>query len=53
MSIVRNGAWLQRANVPRALDPDDPLAGLPGNPQTTWKRRALETLVERATAALA
>ena len=41
------------ANNPRALDPDDPLAGLPGNPQTGWKRRALETLVERAIAALA
>ena len=41
------------ANVPRALDPADPLAALPGNPQTGWKRRALETLVERATAALA
>jgi xanthine dehydrogenase YagS FAD-binding subunit len=41
------------ANVPRALDPSDPVAGLPGNPQTAWKRRALETLVERATAALA
>jgi xanthine dehydrogenase YagS FAD-binding subunit len=41
------------ANVPRGLDPADPLAGLPGNPQTAWKRRALETLVERAMAALA
>jgi CO/xanthine dehydrogenase FAD-binding subunit len=41
------------ANVPRELDPGDPLAGLPGNPQTGWKRRALETRVERATAALA
>ena len=40
------------ANVPRELDPADPLAGLPGNPQTVWKRRALETLVERATVAL-
>ena len=40
------------ANIPRGLDPADPLAGLPGNPQTAWKRRALETLVERATAAL-
>jgi CO/xanthine dehydrogenase FAD-binding subunit len=40
------------ANVPRELDPADPLAGLPGNPQTAWKRRALETLVERATAAV-
>jgi len=41
------------ANVPRELDPADPLAGLPGNPQTRWKLRALETLVERAAAALA
>ena len=41
------------ANIPRALDPDDPLAGLRGTPQTGWKRRALETLVERAIAALA
>jgi len=41
------------ANIPRELDPADPLAGLPGNPQTGWKRRALETLVERATAAVA
>jgi len=40
------------ANIPRALDPADPLAGLPGNPQTGWKRRALATLVERALAAV-
>jgi xanthine dehydrogenase YagS FAD-binding subunit len=40
------------ANVPRELDPGDPLAGLPGNPQTGWKRRVLETLVERASASL-
>ena len=40
------------ANIPRELDPADPLAGLPGNPQTAWKRRALETLAERALAAL-
>jgi xanthine dehydrogenase YagS FAD-binding subunit len=40
------------ANVPRELDPADPLAGLPGNPQTTWKLRALETLAGRAVAAL-
>lgn len=40
------------ANIPRELDPDDPLAGLPGNPQTGWKRRALQTLVERAIASL-
>jgi CO/xanthine dehydrogenase FAD-binding subunit len=40
------------ANVPRALDPSDPLAGLPGNPQSAWKRRALATLAERAVAAV-
>ena len=40
------------ANIPRELDPADPLEGLPGNPQTAWKRRALETLAERALAAL-
>ena len=40
------------ANVPRALDPADPLAGLPGNPQTAWKRRALATLAERALTAV-
>ena len=40
------------ANVPRELDPEDPLAGLAGNPQTTWKLRALETLAGRAVAAL-
>jgi hypothetical protein len=38
------------ANVPRGLDPSDPLAELPGNPQSAWKRRALATLVERALA---
>ena len=41
------------ANVPRELDPADPLAGLTGDPQTGWKRRALETLAERAAAAVA
>jgi xanthine dehydrogenase YagS FAD-binding subunit len=40
------------ANIPRALDPADPLAGLPGHPQSAWKRQVLATLVERATAAL-
>ena len=40
------------ANVPRALDPDDPLAGLPGNPQTAWKRTLLTTLADRAFAAV-
>ena len=38
------------ANIPRALDPADPLAGLPGHPQSAWKRKVLATLVERATA---
>ncbi|HEX6725006.1 MAG TPA: hypothetical protein VF073_07145, partial [Gaiella sp.] len=41
------------ANIPRALNPADPTAGLAGNPQTTWKRRALATLAERALAAVA
>jgi CO/xanthine dehydrogenase FAD-binding subunit len=36
------------ANLPRELDPEDPVAGLPGNPQTGWKRTLLATLVERA-----
>ena len=36
------------ANIPRALDPADPLAGLPGHPQSAWKRKVLATLVERA-----
>jgi xanthine dehydrogenase YagS FAD-binding subunit len=36
------------ANVPRALAPDDPLDGLPGHPQSAWKRTVLETLVRRA-----
>jgi xanthine dehydrogenase YagS FAD-binding subunit len=40
------------ANVPRALDASDPTAGLPGNPQTAWKRTALATLAERALAAV-
>ena len=40
------------ANIPRELDPADPLAALPGNPQSGWKRRALATLVERSLAAL-
>ena len=41
------------ANIPRALDPADPLEGLPGNPQSAWKRTVLSTLVERATAEIA
>ena len=58
VAAARRGAEIRLvaagiSNVPRELDPADPLAGLPGNPQTGWKRRALETLVERATAAVA
>jgi xanthine dehydrogenase YagS FAD-binding subunit len=41
------------ANIPRALDPADPLAGLPGHPQSAWKRKVLATLVERAVASIA
>ena len=40
------------ATVPRALDPADPLAGLPGNPQSAWKRDLLAALAERALAAV-
>jgi CO/xanthine dehydrogenase FAD-binding subunit len=40
------------ANVPRELDPSDPLRDLPGNPQSAWKRTLVETLVSRALAAL-
>lgn len=40
------------ANLPRELDPTDPLAGLPGHPQSAWKRDVLATLVERALAAV-
>lgn len=36
------------ANTPRELDREDPLAGLPGNPQSAWKRDLLAELVRRA-----
>ena len=35
------------ANIPVRIDPLDPLADLPGNPQTMWKRTALATLTTR------
>jgi CO/xanthine dehydrogenase FAD-binding subunit len=41
------------ANIPHWIDPDDVLADLPGNEQTGWKRKALETLAERARARVA
>ena len=40
------------SNLPRPLDPDDPVAGLPGLEMTGWKRRLLETLVSDARAAV-
>jgi xanthine dehydrogenase YagS FAD-binding subunit len=36
------------SNLPRLLDPDDPLDGLPGLEQTGWKRRLLTGLVGEA-----
>ena len=58
VAAARHGASLTLAaagvaNIPRALDPADPLAGLPGHPQSAWKRQVLGTLVERALAAVA
>jgi 4-hydroxybenzoyl-CoA reductase beta subunit len=41
------------ANIPRALDPDDPLRGLEAHPQTGWKRHVLQTLAARAREAVA
>ena len=40
------------ANIPRMLDPADPLEGLPGHPQSAWKRKVLATLVNRAVASV-
>jgi len=40
------------SNLPRLLDPADPLAGLPGLEMTGWKRRLLETLAQDALAAV-
>ena len=57
VAAARHGSLLTLAaagvaNIPRALDPADPLAGLPGHPQSAWKRKVLATLVERGVAAL-
>ena len=35
------------ANIPVRLDPADPLADLPGNPESAWKRTVVSTLVAR------
>jgi xanthine dehydrogenase YagS FAD-binding subunit len=40
------------ANIPRRIDLSDPLEGLPGHPQSAWKRQVLAALVERAVAAI-
>jgi CO/xanthine dehydrogenase FAD-binding subunit len=40
------------ANVPVALDLSDPLRGLPGNPQSAWKRDVVSALVDRARTAV-
>jgi xanthine dehydrogenase YagS FAD-binding subunit len=40
------------SNLPRLLEPADPLAGLPGLEMTGWKRRLLETLTQDALAAV-
>jgi len=58
VAAVRRGADVRLvaagvANIPRLLDPADPLAGLPGHPQTGWKRDLLAELVRRALAAVA
>jgi len=57
VAAARRGAEIRLvaagvANIPRELDPTDPLAGLQGSPQSAWKRRALATLAERARAAV-
>jgi xanthine dehydrogenase YagS FAD-binding subunit len=40
------------SNLPRPLDPADPLAGLPGLEMTGWKRRLLSTLARDALTAV-
>jgi xanthine dehydrogenase YagS FAD-binding subunit len=40
------------SNLPRLLDPADPLAGLPGLEMTGWKRRLLSTLAQDALTAV-
>jgi xanthine dehydrogenase YagS FAD-binding subunit len=40
------------SNIPRMLDRDDPLAGLPGLEMTAWKRKLLSGLIDDALASL-
>jgi len=53
VAAARFGADLRMAaigvsNLPRLIDPADPLDGLPGLEQTAWKRRLLAGLTEQA-----
>lgn len=41
------------ANTPWEIKPDDPLADLPGHPQSLWKREILTAIVGRAHTAVA
>jgi len=41
------------SNLPRLLDPSDPLAGLPGLEMTGWKRRLLQGLADDALGSVA
>jgi hypothetical protein len=38
--------------VPLELDPDDPLAELPGNPQSSSKRAVVSTWLDRVRASI-
>jgi xanthine dehydrogenase YagS FAD-binding subunit len=58
VAVARRGGQVRMvaagvANIPRELDPSEPLAGLPGNPQSAWKRDVLAALAGRALAAVA
>ena len=53
VAAARTGDSLRMAaigvsNLPRVLDPEDPLAGLPGLEMTAWKRRLLQGLAGSA-----
>ena len=47
--LARLGADVLQVRVPE-LDPADPAAGLPGNPQSAWKRELLVALQDVLTA---
>ncbi len=48
VSVAASGV----ANIPLMLDPADPLAELPGNPESAWKRTVVATLVARGLEAI-